>query len=169
LDRYLAVDLSGAFYAFVRRCRICAGRRRVVAISSIAAQMCQARNVRCRRKAGLEAIARRRARGGAARIRAKAAPSASPTPRWHYRFRRMGAESTDRVVRGIPLRRIGTPRRSRASSAFWPGLPPPTSPAGAAGRWWADHRGVNRRGHEEEPVMASATLVGRSSWRSQLV
>ena len=46
-DRYLAVDLSGAFYAiraalpYLRR----AGGGAIVAISSIAAQMCQARNV----------------------------------------------------------------------------------------------------------------------------
>ena len=60
-DRYLAVDLSGAFYAIratlphLRK----AGGGAIVAISSIAAQMCQARNVQgAAAKAGLEAIVR---------------------------------------------------------------------------------------------------------------
>src|SRR5207302_773522 len=60
-DRYLAVDLSGAFYAIraslphLRR----AGSGAIVAISSIAAQMCQARNVQgAAAKAGLEAMVR---------------------------------------------------------------------------------------------------------------
>ncbi len=56
-DRYLAVDLSGAFYAIratlphLRQ----AGGGAIVAISSIAAQMCQARNVQgAAAKAGLD-------------------------------------------------------------------------------------------------------------------
>src|SRR5688500_12815957 len=60
-DRYLAVDLSGAFYAIraalphLRR----AGGGAIVAVSSIAAQMCQARNVQgAAAKAGLEAMVR---------------------------------------------------------------------------------------------------------------
>ena len=60
-DRYMAVDLSGAFYAIraslphLRR----AGAGTIVAISSIAAQMCQPRNVQgAAAKAGLEAMVR---------------------------------------------------------------------------------------------------------------
>src|SRR6516165_7217911 len=60
-DRYLAVDLSGAFYVIraalphLRK----AGGGAIVAISSIAAQMCQPRNVQgAAAKAGLEAMIR---------------------------------------------------------------------------------------------------------------
>src|SRR5207244_11611657 len=60
-DRYLAVDLSGAFYVIraalphLRK----AGGGAIVAVSSIAAQMCQARNVQgAAAKAGLEAMLR---------------------------------------------------------------------------------------------------------------
>ena len=60
-DRYLAVDLSGAFYvirAAVPHLRKTGGGA-IVAISSIAAQMCQARNVQgAAAKAGLEAMVR---------------------------------------------------------------------------------------------------------------
>src|SRR5260370_21147817 len=60
-DRYVAVDLSGAFYAIraslphLRN----AGSGAIVAISSIAAQMCQPRNVQAAAaKAGLAPILR---------------------------------------------------------------------------------------------------------------
>src|SRR5258707_15446414 len=75
-DRSVAVDLSGAFYAIraslphLRN----AGSGAIVAISSIAAQMCQPRNVQgAAAKAGLEAIVRVGAGGGGRRgIRANA-------------------------------------------------------------------------------------------------
>jgi 3-oxoacyl-[acyl-carrier protein] reductase len=113
-DRYVAVDLSGAFYVIraalphLRK----AGGGAIVAISSIAAQMCQARNVQgAAAKAGLEAIVRVVAREEGRRgIRANAvAVGLTDTEMARTAFAEWGAESTDRVVRGIPLRRIGTP------------------------------------------------------------
>jgi NAD(P)-dependent dehydrogenase (short-subunit alcohol dehydrogenase family) len=113
-DRYVAVDLSGAFYVIratlphLRK----AGGGAIVAISSIAAQMCQARNVQgAAAKAGLEAIVRVVAREEGRRgIRANAvAVGLTDTEMARTAFAGWGAESTDRVVRAIPLRRIGTP------------------------------------------------------------
>ena len=113
-DRYVAVDLSGAFYVIratlphLRK----AGGGAIVAISSIAAQMCQARNVQgAAAKAGLEAIVRVVAREEGRRgIRANAvAVGLTDTEMARTAFAGWGAESTDRVVRVIPLRRIGTP------------------------------------------------------------
>jgi NAD(P)-dependent dehydrogenase (short-subunit alcohol dehydrogenase family) len=113
-DRYVAVDLSGAFYVIraalphLRK----AGGGAIVAISSIAAQMCQARNVQgAAAKAGLEAIVRVVAREEARRgIRANAvAVGLTDTDMGHVAFTEWGPETTERVVRGIPLRRIGTP------------------------------------------------------------
>jgi 3-oxoacyl-[acyl-carrier protein] reductase len=112
-DRYVAVDLSGAFYvirAALPHLRKAGGA--IVAISSIAAQMCQARNVQgAAAKAGLEAIVRVVAREEGRRgIRANAvAVGLTDTEMARTAFAEWGAESTDRVVRGIPLRRIGTP------------------------------------------------------------
>ena len=113
-DRYLAVDLSGAFYvirAAVPHLRKTGGGA-IVAISSIAAQMCQARNVQgAAAKAGLEAVVRVVAREEGRRgIRANAvAVGLTDTDMARTAFAEWGEESTERVVRGIPLRRIGTP------------------------------------------------------------
>ena len=113
-DRYLAVDLSGAFYAIratlphLRK----AGGGAIVAISSIAAQMCQARNVQgAAAKAGLEAMVRVVAREEGRRgIRANAvAVGLTDTEMGRAAFAQWGPDTTERVVRGIPLRRIGTP------------------------------------------------------------
>ena len=113
-DRYLAVDLSGAFYAIraslphLRK----AGGGAIVAISSIAAQMCQARNVQgAAAKAGLEALVRVVAREEGRRgIRANAvAVGLTDTEMGRVAFAEWGPETTERVIRGIPLRRIGTP------------------------------------------------------------
>jgi NAD(P)-dependent dehydrogenase (short-subunit alcohol dehydrogenase family) len=113
-DRYLAVDLSGAFYAIratlphLRK----AGNGAIVAISSIAAQMCQPRNVQgAAAKAGLEALVRVVAREEGRRgIRANAvAVGLTDTEMGRVAFAEWGPETTERVIRGIPLRRIGTP------------------------------------------------------------
>jgi NAD(P)-dependent dehydrogenase (short-subunit alcohol dehydrogenase family) len=113
-DRYLAVDLSGAFYAIraslphLRK----GGGGAIVAISSIAAQMCQARNVQgAAAKAGLEALVRVVAREEGRRgIRANAvAVGLTDTEMGRVAFAEWGPETTERVIRGIPLRRIGTP------------------------------------------------------------
>ncbi len=112
-DRYLAVDLSGAFYViraavpYLRR-----GGGAIVAISSIAAQMCQARNVQgAAAKAGLEAMVRVVAREeGRHGIRANAvAIGLTDTDMGRVAFAAWGPETTARVIRAIPLRRIGTP------------------------------------------------------------
>lgn len=112
-DRYLAVDLSGAFYvikAALPHLRKAGGA--IVAISSIAAQMCQARNVQgAVAKAGLEALIRVVAREeGRRNIRVNAvAIGLTDTDMGRAAFAEWGPETTERVVRGIPLRRIGTP------------------------------------------------------------
>jgi NAD(P)-dependent dehydrogenase (short-subunit alcohol dehydrogenase family) len=114
-DRYLAVDLSGAFYAVratLPHLRT-AGGGSIVAVSSIAAQMCQARNVQgAAAKAGLEAMVRVVAREEGRRgIRANAvAVGLTDTEMGRLAFAQWGPETTERVVRGIPLRRIGTPQ-----------------------------------------------------------
>ncbi len=113
-DRYLAVDLSGAFYAIraaLPHLRKADGGA-IVAISSIAAQMCQARNVQgAAAKAGLEAIVRVVAREEGRRgIRANAvAVGLTDTEMGRTAFAQWGPETTERIVRGIPLRRIATP------------------------------------------------------------
>src|SRR3982074_3129569 len=113
-DRYVAVDLSGAFYVIraalphLRK----AGGGAIVATSRIAAQMCRARNVQgAAAKAGLEAIVRVVAREEGRRgIRANAvAVGLTDTEMARTAFAAWGAGSTDRAVRGHPLRRVGTP------------------------------------------------------------
>lgn len=113
-DRYLSVDLSGSFYTLhaaiphLRR----AGGGGVLAISSVAAQMCQARNVQgAAAKAGVEAmirvLAREEARHG---IRANAlAIGLTDTDMARVAFDAWGPETTARIVKGIPLGRIATP------------------------------------------------------------
>jgi NAD(P)-dependent dehydrogenase (short-subunit alcohol dehydrogenase family) len=113
-DRYIAIDLCGAFYTiraaipYLRN----AGGGAIVAVSSIAAQMCQPRNVQgAAAKAGLEAmvrvVAREEAKHG---IRANAvAIGLTDTDMGRAAFAQWGPQTTERVVRGIPLQRIGTP------------------------------------------------------------
>ncbi len=113
-DRYLAVDLSGAFYAVravLPRLRQ-AGGGAIVAVSSIAAQMCQPRNVQgAAAKAGLEAMIRVVAREEGHRgIRANAiAIGLTDTDMGRAALAQWGPQTSERIVRAIPLRRIGTP------------------------------------------------------------
>jgi NAD(P)-dependent dehydrogenase (short-subunit alcohol dehydrogenase family) len=113
-DRYLAVDLSGAFYVIheaLPHLRA-AGGGAIVAISSIAAQMCQPRNAQgAAAKAGLEALVRVVAREEGRRgIRANAvAIGLTDTDMGRAAFAEWGEETTKRVIKGIPLQRIGTP------------------------------------------------------------
>ena len=113
-DRYLAVDLSGAFYvirAALPHLRA-AGGGAIVAISSIAAQMCQPHNAQgAAAKAGLEALVRVVAREEGRRgIRANAvAIGLTDTDMGRAAFAEWGEETSQRIVRGIPLQRIGTP------------------------------------------------------------
>ena len=113
-DRYIAVDLSGAFYtiraAIPHLCNTGGGA--IVVISSIAAQMCQPRNVQgAAAKAGVEAmvrvVAREEAKHG---IRANAvAIGLTDTDMGRTAFAQWGPQTSERIVRAIPLRRIGTP------------------------------------------------------------
>ena len=124
-DRYLAVDLSGAFYVIRAALpHLRKGRGAIVAISSIAAQMCQARNVQgAAAKAGLEAIVRVVAREEGWRgVRANAvAVGLTDTEMGQTALEQWGPETTERIVRGIPLRRIGTPEEVARVVAFLAG------------------------------------------------
>lgn len=112
-NRYIAVDLNGSFYALraaIPHLRT-ANASAILAISSIAVQMCQARNVQgAAAKAGVEAMIRVVAREEARRgIRANAlAIGLTQTDMAQVAFDRWGAETTERIVQGIPLRRIAT-------------------------------------------------------------
>ena len=84
----------------------------IVAISAIAAQMCQPRNVQgAAAKAGLEAIVRVVAREEGKRgIRANAvAIGLTDTDMGRAALAQWGPQTSERVVCAIPLRRIGTP------------------------------------------------------------
>src|SRR5580704_1928448 len=125
-DRYVAVDLSGAFYAIraslphLRR----AGAGAIVAVSSIAAQMCQPRNVQgAAAKAGLEAIVRVVAREEGKRgIRANAvAVGLTDTDMGRVAFAEWGPQTTERGIRGIPLGRIRTPEEGARVVCFLAG------------------------------------------------
>jgi NAD(P)-dependent dehydrogenase (short-subunit alcohol dehydrogenase family) len=124
-DRYLAVDLSGAFYVIRAALpHLRKDRGAIVAISSIAAQMCQARNVQgAAAKAGLEALVRVVAREEGRRgVRANAvAVGLTDTEMGQTALEQWGAETTERIVRGIPLRRIGTPEEVARVVAFLAG------------------------------------------------
>ncbi len=125
-DRFLAVDLSGAFYvihAGLPHLRA-AGGGAIVAISSIAAQMCQPRNAQgAAAKAGLEALIRVVAREEGRRgIRANAvAIGLTDTDMGRAALDEWGPETTQRVVRGIPLQRIGTAEEVARAVCFLAG------------------------------------------------
>ncbi|MGH7318360.1 MAG: SDR family NAD(P)-dependent oxidoreductase [Candidatus Rokuibacteriota bacterium] len=111
---YVGVDLNGAFNAIRAVLPHMHARREgvIVAISSIAAQMCQARNAQgAAAKAGLEALIRVVAREeGRHGIRANAvAVGLTETDMARTAFERWGPEATARVVGGIPAGRIGRP------------------------------------------------------------
>jgi NAD(P)-dependent dehydrogenase (short-subunit alcohol dehydrogenase family) len=124
-DRYLAVDLSGAFYVIRAALpHLRKDRGAIVAISSIAAQMCQARNVQgAAAKAGLEALVRVVAREEGRRgVRANVvAVGLTDTEMGQTALEQWGPEATERIVRGIPLRRIGTPEEVARVVAFLAG------------------------------------------------
>ncbi|MGH7074455.1 MAG: SDR family NAD(P)-dependent oxidoreductase [Stellaceae bacterium] len=112
---YLAADLNGAFH--VVRAALPAMRRQgggsFVLLSSIAARMCQPRNVQgAVAKAGVEALvrvlAREEARHG---IRANAVSvGLTDTAMAEDALARWGKERAAKIVEAIPLRRMGRPQ-----------------------------------------------------------
>lgn len=121
-QRYIAVDLNGCFHALhaaIPHLRKSGGA--ILAISSIAAQMCQARNAQgAAAKAGVEALirvtAKEEARHG---IRANAiAIGLTATDMAQTAFDAWGPETTARIVKGIPLQRVGTPEEVAGVACF---------------------------------------------------
>lgn len=122
-QRYIAVDLNGCFFALhaaiphLRK----SGGGAILAISSIASQMCQARNAQgAAAKAGVEALirvtAKEEARHG---IRANAiAIGLTATDMAQTAFDAWGPETTARIVKGIPLQRVGTPEEVAGVACF---------------------------------------------------
>lgn len=112
--RYIDVDLTGAFNV-IQSCLVGMherGQGVIVAISSIAAQMCQARNAQgAAAKAGLEALVRVVAREeGRHGIRANVVSiGLTDTAQTSQAFERWGPERSAKVVAGIPLGRIAQP------------------------------------------------------------
>lgn len=113
--RYIEADLHGAFHAV--RATLPHLRRRgggsVILISSIAAQMCQPRNVQgAVAKAGVEAMMRVVAREEARnKIRANAVSvGLTDTPMGQDALARWGDETAQKIIRAIPLGRMGTPQ-----------------------------------------------------------
>ena len=113
--RYIEADLHGAFH--VVRAAIPHLRRRgggqIILISSIAAQMCQPRNVQgAVAKAGVEAMMRVVAREeGRHNIRINAVSvGLTDTAMGQDALVRWGAETAQRIIHSIPLGRIGTPQ-----------------------------------------------------------
>ncbi len=112
--RYIDADLHGAFHAV--RAALPHLRRRsgsIIFISSIAAQMCQPRNVQgAVAKAGVEAMMRVVAREEARnKVRANAVSvGLTDTPMGQDALARWGSETAEKIVRAIPLGRMGTPQ-----------------------------------------------------------
>ena len=93
----------------------------VIAISSIAAQMCQARNSQgAAAKAGLEALIRVVAREeGRAGIRANAISiGLTDTDQAREALEQWGPEATDKIIKGIPLGRMGRPEEIAGMAVY---------------------------------------------------
>ncbi len=111
---YIAVDLNGTFHVVRPVLQHMHDRRQgiIIAISSIASQMCQARNGQgAAAKAGVEALIRVVAREeGRFGIRANVVSvGLTDTDMAREALERWGPETAARVVTGIPLGRIGRP------------------------------------------------------------
>ena len=125
-SRYIDVDLKGAFHSIqaVLRHMHERGRGVIIAISSIAAQMCQARNAQgAAAKAGMEALVRVVAREeGRSGIRANVVSiGLTDTEQTAIAFERWGPEASKRVVAGIPLGRIAQPEEIAEVVSFLAG------------------------------------------------
>jgi len=111
---FISVDLVGAFH--VIQAGVLAMHRSgggaIVAISSIAAQMCQPRNSQgAAAKAGVEALVRVVAKEeGRSRIRANAISiGLTDTDMGQDAIRLWGQEFVDKLVQSFPIQRIGRP------------------------------------------------------------
>lgn len=125
-SNFLAVDLTGAFNAIRAALGHMheRGRGVIVAISSIAAQMCQPRNGQgAAAKAGLEALIRVVAREeGRHGIRANVVSiGLTDTDQAKEAFEMWGPEVTERIIAGIPLQRIGKPEEIARMVSFLAG------------------------------------------------
>lgn len=121
--RYIEVDLIGAFHTLQAVARRMHGRRSgaIVAVSSIAAQMCQPRNSQgAAAKAGLEALVRVLAREeGPAGVRVNAvAVGLTDTDMARDAARSWGQDTLDRITRGFPLGRMGRPEEIARTIRF---------------------------------------------------
>jgi NAD(P)-dependent dehydrogenase (short-subunit alcohol dehydrogenase family) len=120
---FVRSDLIGAFnvvHAAVRHMHE-RGRGVVIAISSIAAQMCQPRNSQgAAAKAGVEALIRVVAREeGRYGIRANVISiGLTDTDQARAAFASWGEAATKKVIDGIPLKRIGTPEEIARMAAY---------------------------------------------------
>lgn len=121
--RYIDVDLTGAFNV-IQSCLVPMherGQGVIIAISSIAAQMCQARNAQgAAAKAGLEALVRVVAREeGRHGIRANVVSiGLTDTAQTSQAFERWGPERSAKVVADIPLGRIAQPEEIAGVVSF---------------------------------------------------
>lgn len=123
---FIRSDLIGAFNVIHQA--VChmheRGRGVIIAISSIAAQMCQARNSQgAAAKAGLEALIRVVAREeGRHGIRANAISiGLTDTEQAQKAFDEWGDTKTQKIIAGIPLQRIGRPEEIARMAAYLAG------------------------------------------------
>lgn len=120
---FVRTDLIGSFNVIHEAvCHMHArGRGVIVAISSIAAQMCQARNSQgAAAKAGLEALVRVVAREeGRYGVRANAISiGLTDTEQANEAFESWGEAATQKIISRIPLQRIGRPEEIARMAAY---------------------------------------------------
>ncbi len=123
---FVTNDLIGAFNIIQPVVRHMHGRKSgvIIAISSIAAQMCQARNSEgAAAKAGLEALIRVVAREeGRAGIRANAiAIGLTDTDQARQALDQWGPEATEKIIKAIPLGRMARPEEIAGMAAYLAG------------------------------------------------
>ena len=123
---FVTNDLIGAFNIIQPAVRHMHGRKSgvVIAISSIAAQMCQARNSEgAAAKAGLEALIRVVAREeGRSGIRANAiAIGLTDTDQARQALEQWGVEATEKIIKAIPLGRMARPEEIAGMAAYLAG------------------------------------------------
>ena len=116
-------DLIGAFNVVHSAVRHMHERKRgvIIAISSIAAQMCQSRNSQgAAAKAGMEALIRVVAREeGRYGVRANAISiGLTDTDMTRDAFKSWGEAAAQKVIDGIPLKRIGKPEEVARMAAY---------------------------------------------------